>query len=177
MVKSSLLGCQEKRFPSPIFAVYGSVGVCTLKKELILDFTSTLLRKLFNIYVTGPRVLKIFKCNICQNHFNEKKSLKKHMKSVHEESKQLYPCDFCGLSYKTKLKMEKHTKTAHDVKMAYQCEICLVGFKHNAKLKKHVKEVHSDKEISDKNGVIHDDIIATSNELESKVFDEILTLS
>ena len=57
------------------------------------------------------------------------------MKSVHEESKQLYPCDFCGLSYKTKLKMEKHTKTAHDVKMAYQCEICLVGFKHNAKLK------------------------------------------
>ena len=99
------------------------------------------------------------------------------MKSVHEESKQLYPCDFCGLSYKTKLKMEKHTKTAHDVKMAYQCEICLVGFKHNAKLKKHVKEVHSDKVISDKNGMIHEDNIATSNELESKVFDEILALS
>jgi uncharacterized Zn-finger protein len=45
----------------------------------------------------GKKVKKLYKCDICDNRYSYKGSMRKHVLSVHEGYKQ-FKCDACDLS-------------------------------------------------------------------------------
>ena len=55
---------------------------------------------------------KSFKCEICYSHFKQKRSLKSHILSVHEE-KELFICEICGKTFQYKTSLTGHIAAAH----------------------------------------------------------------
>jgi uncharacterized Zn-finger protein len=53
---------------------------------------------------------KEFQCKLCNQAFNIKQQLERHVKEVHENERK-YECPTCKKSFKRKQALKKHSKT------------------------------------------------------------------
>ena len=53
-------------------------------------------------------------CEVCDRKFTEKRSLKRHLSSVHGVGEiQMFPCDVCTRVFKEKHHLKRHMSTVH----------------------------------------------------------------
>ena len=53
-----------------------------------------------------------YKCKQCEKTFTDSGNLKRHVKAVHEGTKD-YKCDYCGKSFSEPGKLKRHVKAVH----------------------------------------------------------------
>ena len=83
------------------------------------------------------------KCDICENVFNSKQKLKKHMTTVHENHEKVFNCNICTKKFRTKKGFMNHTMIFHGAK-DFKCESCEKSFTSSGYLKKHIHTVHEE---------------------------------
>lgn len=81
---------------------------------------------------------KPFKCDLCSEAYEDKESLKTHVRS--HSIQMPFVCDKCGSAYSLKSNLTQHMKTHED--SLYRCAECDIYFKTQANLMKHLK-MHS----------------------------------
>merc|ERR550534_879190 len=81
------------------------------------------------------------KCSKCEASFRFKKSLEKHVASVHEEKKN--KCSKCDISFRFERTLKKHIVSVHEARKNI-CSICEASFKFMRTLKKHIVSVHGE---------------------------------
>ena len=68
-----------------------------------------------------------FKCNLCDQKFNTRNSLKIHSKEIHEKRKD-FQCEICELAFSRKSlyskHMESHDETQKYTNQSYRCNLC-----------------------------------------------------
>ena len=84
---------------------------------------------------------KVYKCEICDKHFDRLWNLKMHNKQIHGEQKD-YKCEECGKSFSTNQTLKTHMKAIHEGRKEYKCEACGKIFSHLNNLKRHTKNIH-----------------------------------
>ena len=77
---------------------------------------------------------QMFKCKECENVFEQKRELTKHIKKKHVKSKK---CLECEELFNENWLLEKHMKT-HDEIETFNCEVCDKNFFLEWRLKKHL---------------------------------------
>ncbi|SCO59681.1 zinc finger transcription factor, putative [Plasmodium berghei] len=82
--------------------------------------------------------VEIRTCNVCSMVFSNKKLMKRHLMSVHTDSRP-YKCELCLKTYKRSDHLKKHILTHEDnkVKTKYKCAICQIEFDTQKELKEH----------------------------------------
>ena len=65
----------------------------------------------------------IFKCDICDKLFHQKRKLELHIIIVHKQ-KNPHECSMCGNSYRQRHQLKYHVKTVHDGMFKFQCDPC-----------------------------------------------------
>ncbi|KEG01479.1 zinc finger transcription factor, putative [Plasmodium vinckei vinckei] len=82
--------------------------------------------------------IEIRTCNVCSMVFANKKLMKRHLMSVHTDSRP-YKCELCLKTYKRSDHLKKHILTHEDnkVKTKYKCAICQDEFDTPKELKEH----------------------------------------
>ena len=100
-----------------------------------------------------PGFRKSIKCDFCPNIFPGKSKLTMHVNEVHLKLKPNL-CSECGASFSRPRTLRLHIKSVHDIqngkkkrpempsKRPVICDICGNSFKGKTKLKMHVNEVH-----------------------------------
>ena len=83
------------------------------------------------------------KCPFCDHSSAERASLKKHIKSIHENRQQ--NCSKCNKSFKDKEKLDRHINLIHEVKQPHKCNFCDHRFLYRIDLKMHKEIVHGPK--------------------------------
>ena len=82
-----------------------------------------------------------FECPFCKTLYSTKKSLKRHVLSVHEGVKP-HKCTICEARYISPCFLKSHMLSAHQSDKPYKCELCKAKFKIQPHLNKHMKNVH-----------------------------------
>ncbi|GAB68304.1 krox-like protein. putative [Plasmodium cynomolgi strain B] len=82
--------------------------------------------------------VEIRTCNVCNMIFANKKLMKRHLMSVHSESRP-YKCHLCIKTYKRSDHLKKHILTHKDnkEKIKYTCSICQASFDTPKELRSH----------------------------------------
>ena len=62
-------------------------------------------------------------CKICKRSFTQLKSLKEHMKTIHEERRD-HKCYLCPKRFTQSKSVKVHIRTVHEGIKAHQCSIC-----------------------------------------------------
>ena len=83
---------------------------------------------------------KKYKCEHCPFASNEKASLKKHSKGVHEKIEHV--CKECGYAPSQKGHLKFHIKSVHLKEKIYKCELCPYKSARRFGIKKHVDGKH-----------------------------------
>ncbi|XP_060566669.1 gastrula zinc finger protein XlCGF57.1-like [Ruditapes philippinarum] len=78
---------------------------------------------------------KPFKCDLCSEAYEDRESLKTHVRT--HSIQMPFVCDKCGSAYSLKNNLTQHMKT-HEDKL-YQCGECDVLFKSQVNLEKHLR--------------------------------------
>ena len=81
------------------------------------------------------------KCETCGKLLATKKCLKKHVKCVHEKTKD-YHCTICNKSYTLLKCLTRHMKSTHDKIKNHKCNLCDKSFFELRDLKRHIAVVH-----------------------------------
>ena len=76
-------------------------------------------------------------CDICDSSFKSKKSLKRHITSVHEGKKALI-CKICDKGFSQKGVMNRHVASVHNGRKTIESEICSMNFESKKDLEEHV---------------------------------------
>ena len=82
-----------------------------------------------------------YNCDQCDKEFNQLKSKKLHVKSVHEQKK--FPCQLCDHQAKQKSHLTAHKKSVHDG-VRYACSICGYRTTRQSSLTRHILSKHKD---------------------------------
>ncbi|GAW82826.1 zinc finger transcription factor [Plasmodium gonderi] len=82
--------------------------------------------------------VEIRTCNVCNMVFANKKLMKRHLMSVHSESRP-YKCQICTKTYKRSDHLKKHILTHKDNKerVKYTCSICQISYDTPKELRTH----------------------------------------
>ncbi|SBS97365.1 krox-like protein. putative [Plasmodium ovale curtisi] len=82
--------------------------------------------------------IEIRTCNVCNMIFANKKLMKRHLMSVHSDSRP-YKCEMCTKTYKRSDHLKKHILTHKDnkEKVKYTCLICEISFDTPKELRTH----------------------------------------
>ena len=64
-----------------------------------------------------------FKCDTCGKIYSVRKTLKIHIRVVHEKSEQV-KCDICHLVLSSKSTLKFHMKAKHEKSKSYKCKLC-----------------------------------------------------
>ena len=85
---------------------------------------------------------KDFNCEHCGKPYNNRPSLNKHVKAVHENLR--FTCELCGKKYTGKKYLQQHIKVVHNRIYDFSCDEvgCTKGFSTASELKKHIECVH-----------------------------------
>ena len=75
-------------------------------------------------------------CEVCDQSFAGKESLRKHMFSIHEG--KTFKCDQCGKTYSQITGLSRHKRIVHKG-FTFMCEVCCKEFKHFGSFKSHQK--------------------------------------
>ena len=59
-------------------------------------------------------------CNVCKSNFLTEHEMKRHKKTVHEESKSLIKCNKCNATFKQEIQLKRHVTTVHEKKETVQ---------------------------------------------------------
>ena len=89
-------------------------------------------------------VVTSLKCDMCDSFFKDKRDLKKHVESVHEQKKQFH-CNICDAYLTTKQSLNGHIATIHKGKKPFKCNICDASFTQKRNLNGHIASVHEGK--------------------------------
>jgi KRAB domain-containing zinc finger protein len=81
-----------------------------------------------------------FNCDICDQTFKTKSSLKVHS-AVHSSEYNLC-CSKCGAKFKAKQYLAKHVKFVHSNGQPFQFNDCEKSYKTKGSLQKHIKVLH-----------------------------------
>ena len=92
---------------------------------------------------TTQRPNKTYHCDLCPFTTQYKRSYKRHMKEVHNNTKYKYKCNLCKDTFNEKHNFLKHTATSHDQQPPYQCNICDKRFLFKFLLKRHLEQIHN----------------------------------
>ena len=84
-----------------------------------------------------------YKCDVCELHFTEKRTLEEHINCMHEK-KNKFPCDICVKVFLSKSRMRRHRLIHGDFR--YFCPVCKKGFHVRDSMNKHNDLVHSNPE-------------------------------
>ena len=87
-------------------------------------------------------------CNYCEKTYTEKRTLKKHIKAVHEEILN-HKCDLCDVTFEMPSGLQFHMDTIHKGQKKFQCESCEKSFTASGNLKLHKVSVHKISTITD----------------------------
>lgn len=82
-------------------------------------------------------------CKICEAEFTSAKSLKKHYKEVHNDTKRQV-CIQCGQTLSSKDSLARHFSIFHQTSFPFSCDLCNQKFKIKESLCRHIKFVHQD---------------------------------
>ena len=82
-----------------------------------------------------------FKCEDCEHHCEDRKTLKEHILLKHNRNR--LKCDQCDKRIDTKTSMRTHILTNHDGRK-YKCKVCDKVFSTNTDLKEHMNAQHND---------------------------------
>ena len=66
-----------------------------------------------------------YSCNQCAKSFSERGTLKRHIKSAHENVR--YNCDKCDKSFAQNGDLNRHIKFVHEI-LRYNCDLCKQSF-------------------------------------------------
>ena len=81
-------------------------------------------------------------CSSCGRAFFQMKSLKLHIKTVHDKVYD-YPCDSCEKEFSSTVKLIVHKRTVHEKLKDFNCDYCNNGPYSSAQiLRKHISTVH-----------------------------------
>ena len=86
--------------------------------------------------------IKNFNCEHCGKPYNNRPSLNRHVKAVHENLR--FTCELCGKKYTGKKYLQQHIKVVHNRIYDFSCDEvgCTKGFSTASELKKHIECVH-----------------------------------
>ena len=89
------------------------------------------------------------KCDFCENkHFNERKTLSKHIRIHHPSNYEEYrknnihKCDQCNKTFTAYRYLRRHIREYHENVGNFKCEFCEKTFGCNENFKKHLQLVH-----------------------------------
>ena len=91
--------------------------------------------------MTDINIEKTFKCDQCEYKSKNKGDLKKHVKIVHDQIKDI-KCEKCDYICSTITNLKQHIKQIHDRIKDVNCDICEYVCSTNSILKQHVKQKH-----------------------------------
>merc|ERR1711860_441920 len=67
---------------------------------------------------------KRHRCNQCLKDFSNKRNLKKHIQSVHNDAGLTFQCDHCSKTYNYSKGLREHIKNVHEG-ATFKCDQCL----------------------------------------------------
>ena len=82
------------------------------------------------------------KCEICEQNYSKKQSLKEHFFESHNQNAKHFHCNICTKSYPSQKKLTFHYKATHGTQKKLKCESCSKTFSHAGNLKKHIYTIH-----------------------------------
>ena len=92
-------------------------------------------------YPTTPTSTKLkYVCNQCDRQFTAKKSLTRHIQSIHEGVK--YACNQCDQQFTLQCNLKTHIRSIHEG-VKYACNQCDQQFTLQSSLRHHLKRKHS----------------------------------
>ena len=112
-----------------------------------------------------PLSFEIYKCNFCEKSFSRGRTLKEHIKVVHEGIKK-HECDQCQKCFSDGSSLKNHVKVHKGIK-DHKCNNCGKSFARKGTLKAHIKMVHE--EIKDHNCNFCEKSFATAGNLKTHV--------
>ena len=77
----------------------------------------------------------------CTSTFADRRSRKRHMKSVHGEILS-HDCSHCGKCFRDKLDLERHLNSIHNSIINYSCPLCTFASKYKRSLVRHEQTKH-----------------------------------
>ena len=92
--------------------------------------------------VSVHQVKKSYKCLICESIFTTNGSLKKHIKSIHNEEKKEHNCLICGHEFSLMSNLKTHIESVHEGKKPFKCSFCEKDFSLKGTLKRHLESIH-----------------------------------
>ena len=88
-----------------------------------------------------------FKCNQCDYISSQKKDLKEHIKSVHGQEKHI-KCNQCDYTTSQKKELKEHINSVHELEKHIKCNQCDDTASHKTNLENHTKSFHEQKQLS-----------------------------
>ena len=92
-----------------------------------------------NVHIKSLHEKVRFKCELCDQFYNYKHTLRDHIERVHEKKIQPVQCSICNIVVKN---LKKHIEVVHEKKKPYGCAICNAQFNEKYKLQMHIRKVH-----------------------------------
>lgn len=81
--------------------------------------------------------VKSFSCKFCDMKFDQRSTLKTHLKS--HRSEKPYECDLCHQHFSNLQHVKRHIEVIHNGETNYQCEYCNKCFRWDSSLRTHIK--------------------------------------
>ena len=86
---------------------------------------------------SNERAEGYFKCDICDQEFKNKNSIRGHFNRIHNQ-KQEYICAICQKSgFRNQSKLASHIKVIHENKKYHKCDSCEKAFSTAGNMKNH----------------------------------------